>query len=65
VSQNKYILDHLKETRKSGYRPTDTPMDHNAKLLDKWDVPMNTGRYHRLVGCIIVEYKNINSRKMI
>ena len=29
VSQNKYILDHLKETRKSGCRPADTPIMQN------------------------------------
>ena len=34
VSQHKYVLDLLKETRMSGCRPADTPMDPNHKLAD-------------------------------
>ena len=32
VSQQKYIIDLLKETGMSGCRPIDTPMDPNVKL---------------------------------
>jgi hypothetical protein len=48
VSQQKYILDLLKETGMSGCRPADTPMDPNAKLWEKGSVPVDTGRYQRL-----------------
>ncbi|KAL6325731.1 hypothetical protein AAG906_024549 [Vitis piasezkii] len=34
VSQRKYILDLLKETRMSGYKPVDTPIDPNKNLGD-------------------------------
>ncbi|RVW39537.1 Retrovirus-related Pol polyprotein from transposon RE1 [Vitis vinifera] len=37
VSQRKYILDLLKETRMSGCRPADTPIDPNQKLGDTND----------------------------
>jgi hypothetical protein len=53
VSQQKYILDLLKETGMSGCRPADTPMDPNAKLWEKGSVPVDTGRYQRLVGKLI------------
>ncbi|CAJ2638271.1 unnamed protein product [Trifolium pratense] len=53
VSQQKYILDLLKETRMSGCRPADTPMDPNAKLWKEGSVPVDTGRYQRLVGKLI------------
>lgn len=45
VSQQKYILDLLKETGMSGCRPVDTPMDPNAKLCGEGNVPVDTGRY--------------------
>jgi len=53
VSQQKYILDLLKETGMSGCRPADTPMDPNVKLWEKGSVPVDTGRYQRLVGKLI------------
>jgi len=53
VSQQKYILDLLKETGMSGCRPADTPMDPNAKLWGEGSVPVDTGRYQRLVGKLI------------
>ncbi|CAJ2656645.1 unnamed protein product [Trifolium pratense] len=53
VSQQKYILDLLKETGMSGCRPADTPMDPNAKLWEEGSVPVDTGRYQRLVGKLI------------
>ena len=46
VSQSKYILDLLEETGMSGCRPSDTPMEFNAKLAAvKEGVPVDTGRY--------------------
>ena len=38
VSQPKYVLDLLKETRMSGFRPPDTPMDPNHKLVNINDI---------------------------
>ncbi|CAL5365935.1 unnamed protein product [Camellia sinensis] len=49
VLQRKYILDLLKETRMSGCRPVDTPIDPNQKLGDTKDGnPMNTTRYQNI-----------------
>lgn len=54
VSQRKYILDLLKETWMSGYKPSDTPMDPNQKLGEKSEgVPTEKGRYQRLVEKLI------------
>ena len=54
VSQRKYILDLLKETGMSGCKPSDTPIEVNAKLGEVKDgVPVDTGRYQRLVGRLI------------
>lgn len=53
VSQRKYILDLLEETGMSGCRPADTPMELNAKLWEKGNVPVDIGRYQRLVGKLI------------
>ncbi|XP_073220339.1 secreted RxLR effector protein 161-like [Cicer arietinum] len=53
VSQRKYILDLLEETGMSGSRPADTPMELNAKLWEKGSVPVEIGRYQRLVGKLI------------
>ncbi|RZC11556.1 Retrovirus-related Pol polyprotein from transposon RE1 [Glycine soja] len=53
-SQQKYILDLLKETGMMGCRPANTPIDPNQKLRseDKGD-PVDTTRYQRLVGRLI------------
>ncbi|XP_050883738.1 uncharacterized mitochondrial protein AtMg00810-like [Lathyrus oleraceus] len=53
VSQEKYILDLLKETGTSGYRPTDTLIDPNVKLWGEGNDYVDTGRYQRLVGKLI------------
>ncbi|CAJ2645380.1 unnamed protein product [Trifolium pratense] len=37
----------------SGCRPADTPMDPNARLWEEGTVPVDTGRYQRLVGKLI------------
>ncbi|CAM8995198.1 unnamed protein product [Rhodiola kirilowii] len=53
VTQRKYILDLLKETGMSGCKPADTPIEPNVKLGDVKDgVPVDKGRYQRLVGKI-------------
>ncbi|CAM8951545.1 unnamed protein product [Rhodiola kirilowii] len=54
VTQRKYILDLLKETGMSGCKPADTPTEPNVKLGDVKDgVPVDKGRYQRLVGKLI------------
>ena len=54
MSQRKYVLDLLKETRMSGCKPGDTPVDPNKKLGEVSDrVPVDKGRYQRLVGKLI------------
>jgi hypothetical protein len=53
VSQRKYVLEFLQETGMSGCKPADTPMDQSAKLWEKGDTPVDTGRYQRLVGKLI------------
>jgi len=53
VSQRKYVFDLLQETGMSGCKPADTPMDQSAKLWEKVDTPVDTGRYQRLVGKLI------------
>lgn len=46
VSQCKFVLDLLKETRMSGCQPSDTPMDPNHKLEEiKYGTPVDTARY--------------------
>jgi len=37
----------------SDCKPTDTPMDQSAKLWEKGDTLVDTGRYQRLVGKLI------------
>lgn len=37
VSQRKYVLDFLKETRMLGCTPAETPMDPNIKLEARID----------------------------
>jgi hypothetical protein len=54
ISQQKYVLDLLKETGMSGCRPANTPIDPNQKLGDdKEGDPVNTTRYQKLVGKLI------------
>ncbi|XP_048235664.1 uncharacterized mitochondrial protein AtMg00810-like [Ricinus communis] len=54
VSQWKYILDLLKETRMSGCKPSETPIEANSRLGDvKNGVPIDIGRYQRLAGKLI------------
>ena len=49
--QKKYVLDILEETGMLDYKPVDTPMDPNVKLVPKQGKPLrDPGRYRRLVG---------------
>lgn len=55
VSQQKYVLDLLKELECSdASHPADTPMDPNIKLGNgEKNTPVNKGRYQRHVGKLI------------
>ena len=54
VSQCKYVMDLLKETRMLGCKPTNTPLESTTKLGLKEDSsPVDKGRYQRLVGKLI------------
>ena len=51
VSQQKYVLDLLKETRMLGCKPAETSMDSSTKIgANKDSVPVDKGNYQRLVG---------------
>ena len=51
VSQCKYILDLLNETRMLGCKPAKTRIDSIVKLIDnKGSAPVDKERYQRLVG---------------
>ena len=50
MSQRKYVLDILEETSMLDYKPVDTPVDPNVKLVPKQGKPLrDPGRYRRLV----------------
>ncbi|KAH9763107.1 protein kinase domain-containing protein [Citrus sinensis] len=53
VSQRKYILDLLKETRISGCKPIDTPVEYNLKLGEGEKALVDARRYQNLVGKLI------------
>jgi len=45
ISQRKYVLDILEETRMLDCKPVDTPMDRNVKLLlNQGELYSNPGR---------------------
>ena len=47
-------MDLLNETGMLDCKPADTPMDYTCKLGNLEDsVPVDKGRYHRLVGKLI------------
>ncbi|KAJ9693611.1 hypothetical protein PVL29_009531 [Vitis rotundifolia] len=51
MSQRKYALDILEETGMLEYKPVDTPMDPNVKLVPgQGERLRDPGRYRRLVG---------------
>ena len=57
VTQQKCILDLLKENEMSGCRPVDTPMEQNHRLSEYLDqVPTNKARYQRLVGRLMSQF---------
>lgn len=54
ISQQKYVLDLLKETGKLGCKPIDTPIEYNHGLCDApEDLTVDKGAYQRLVGKLI------------
>ena len=54
ISQQKYILDLLKETWMVDCRPCETPIDLKHKLEnDEEEATTNKGQYQRLVGKLI------------
>ena len=54
LSQQKYVLDLLAETRFMDCRPAKTPMEVNHKLnLNDVEQKTNAGEYQRLVGRLI------------
>ena len=51
MSKRKYVLDILEENGMLDYKPLDTPMDPNVKLVPGQGEPLrDPGRYRRLVG---------------
>ncbi|WJZ80856.1 hypothetical protein VitviT2T_000733 [Vitis vinifera] len=51
LSQRKYALDLLQETRMSGCQPVNTPIEEGLKLcVEPNQVSTDKGRYQRLVG---------------
>ena len=54
ISQQKYVADLLKETRKSTRKPISTPIDPNHKLGEaKEDVTIDREMYQCLLGRLI------------
>jgi hypothetical protein len=54
ISQQKYILDLLKETAMLGCKAIDNPVEVNVKLGEDSESPLvDKGRYQRLVGRLI------------
>lgn len=54
ISQQKYVLDTLKENNMFGSKQVDTPLDLNIKIgMKKKCPPVDKGRYQRLVGKLI------------
>ena len=51
ISQRKYTLNILTNTIMLDYKPVDTPMDPNVKLVPgQGELLLDPGRYQRLVG---------------
>jgi Reverse transcriptase (RNA-dependent DNA polymerase) len=53
LSQHKYVLDLLRDTRILGCRPVNTPIDPNHKLSREIGNQVEKGQYQRLVGKLI------------
>ncbi|XP_075475800.1 uncharacterized protein LOC142512465 [Primulina tabacum] len=57
ISQWKYVLDLLEETRVSGCRPPDAPNYPNQKLGDDKEVNhVDISRFQKLVGKLIIHH---------
>ena len=53
LSQRKYFLDLLSDTRMLDSRSVDTPMDYHVKLdANTGELFENVGQYRRLVGSL-------------
>ncbi|XP_019194725.1 PREDICTED: uncharacterized protein LOC109188474 [Ipomoea nil] len=51
LSQRKYVLDLLEDSRLLGSKPYETPMDQSVKLVtSEWELLEDLERYRRLVG---------------
>ena len=54
ISQQKYVIDLLKETGKTACKPASTPMDPNVKLgTAEEDTAVDREMFQRLVGKLI------------
>jgi hypothetical protein len=54
ISQQKYVLDLLKDTGMLGCKPVETPIEQNHRLEEfPEDVTVDRGSYQRLVGRLI------------
>jgi Reverse transcriptase (RNA-dependent DNA polymerase) len=53
LSQQKYVLDLLSDTRMLGYRPINTPIDLNHKLSGGIGDQAEKGQYQHLLGKLI------------
>ena len=54
ISQHKYIMDLLKETKMNHCKPSAVPIDPNIKLgLCEEEPPVDKGQFQRLVGKLI------------
>lgn len=63
ISQRKYTLHTLKETRIIDYRPMHTPMNQNKKIVEEQIEPFSDpNNYKRLVGKLI--YLTITRRDL-
>ena len=64
MSQKKYVLDILEETGMLDYKPVDTPMDPDVKLVPRQGEPLrDPGRYRQLVGrlnCLTITRPDIS-----
>jgi hypothetical protein len=53
LSQQKYVLDLLKDTCMILCRPSSTPIEKNHKMCAEFGDPVNKERYQKLVGRLI------------
>jgi hypothetical protein len=53
ISQRKYILDLLQETGMLGSKPAESPIEVNHRIQAGVGMPVDLGRYQRLVGRLI------------